>query len=161
MHFSNFSSSHSPTGLQMLNLALIPKQQEFKCPSSLTQKITFQGQTTFHSFQTRTEKDREESQFSRMPLFHTRQLHFYKHNSGIVGHQCQDRNVQQSNRDTVITYEKHHGQSSSALLVCNWSCKINKDHIAHAIILSSSQTNNRPQLLHSPEPGDPGRGTKT
>lgn len=161
MHFSNFSSSHSPTGLQMRNLALIPKQQEFKCPSSLTQKITFQGQTAFHSFQTRTEKDREESQFSRMPLFHTRQLHFYKHNSGIVGHQRQDRNVQQSNRDTVITYEKHHGQSSSALLVCNWSCKINKDHIARAIILSSSQTNNRPQLLHSPEPGDPGRGTKT
>lgn len=94
-----------------------------------------------------------------MPLFHTR--HFYKHNSSIVGHQCQDGNVQQSNRDVVITCEEHHGQSSSAWLVCNWSCKINKDHIARAIILSSSQTNNRPQLLHSPEPGDPRRRTKT
>lgn len=54
----NFSSSHSLTGLQMLNLALIPKQQEFESPSSLTHKITSHPQTTFHSSQTRTQKNR-------------------------------------------------------------------------------------------------------
>lgn len=55
----NFSSSHSLTRLQMLNLALIPKQQEFESPSSLTHRITSHPQTTFHSSQTCTQKQRE------------------------------------------------------------------------------------------------------
>lgn len=58
LHFSNFSSSHSPTGLQMLNLALIPKQQEFKCPSSLTQKNYLPGPDHI-SFFSNTHRERQ------------------------------------------------------------------------------------------------------
>lgn len=80
----NFSSSHSPTGLQMLNLALIPKQQEFESPSSLTHKITFHPQTTFHSSQTCTQKSRE-----RKAVSHN---HFIKYTpTAILWTQCEPR----------------------------------------------------------------------
>lgn len=42
----------------MRNLALIPKQQEFKCPTSLTHKIAFHPQTHFIPFQTYTQNER-------------------------------------------------------------------------------------------------------
>lgn len=114
-HFSDFSSSHSPTGLQMLNLALIPKQQEFKCPSSLTQKITFQGQTTFHSSQTRTGKDRAESQFSTTALLNTRRLHFHKRHSDIVGRQRQVRNW-------AATKQGHNTWETSLTVLLGFTC---------------------------------------
>lgn len=59
----------------MQNLALIPKQQEFESPSSLTHKITSHPQTTFHSSKTCTQKNREkEGEFSITILLNIHRL---------------------------------------------------------------------------------------
>lgn len=48
----------------MLNLALIPKQQELESPSSLTHKITSHPQTILHSSRTFAQKNRGDKAFS-------------------------------------------------------------------------------------------------
>lgn len=85
----NFSSSHSPTGLQMLNPALIPKQQEFLCPNSLTHKITFQlpppNHISFFSniLTTKQKKKQREKQFPIIALLNINLHPFCNQNVGI------------------------------------------------------------------------------
>ncbi len=108
----------------MLNLALIPKQQEFESPSSLTHKITSHPQTTFYSSQTCTQKNRD----TKRVFFH---YHFIKYTLdcplvntawALMDISAGHRNEQQINGDDTQTDERLHGKSSSSL-VLHWSCK--------------------------------------
>ena len=70
----NLLYSHTLKGLQMLSLALIPKQQEFKSPSSLTHRITSHPQPTFSFFSNIHRKKQEgRKELSTMTLLN---IHF-------------------------------------------------------------------------------------
>ena len=124
----------------MLNLALIPKQQELKSPSSLTHKIYSHPQNhIFFFLNTHTEKKQRErkTEFSITTLLNISTTLLLQTRASVDTSAMAERNSTE-NKDNGKTDERLCGRSSSSLVLHYWSWGLTCKHTQKPCVTTGS-----------------------